>query len=100
MDFIPFHASTKEAMYISLQDKSKMIEDLQNQINLLNKRLEYLESTFLPIPDEHEILYERVYQENPLYPPGQDKVTLDKVTLDKVTLDNPSSIIEGIEGSS
>ena len=75
-NFIPAHLSTKEAMYLNLREKAKIIEDLQNQIHLLNKRLQYLEETFLPIPDEHEILYEKVYQENPLYPPSQDKVTL------------------------
>lgn len=75
-NFIPYHASTNESLYKTLREKGKMIEDLQNQIDLLNKRLQYLESTFLPIPDEHDILYERVYQVNPLFPPGQDKVTL------------------------
>ena len=75
-NFIPAHLSTKEAMYLTLKERGRMIDDLQNQILLLNKRLEYLESTFLPIPDEHDILYEKVYQVNPLYPPSQDKVTL------------------------
>jgi len=88
MDFIPFHASTKEAMYLSLIEKGKLIEDLQNQIHLLSKRLEYLENTFLPIPEEHEILYERVYQVNPLYPPCQDKVTLDNAS--------PASSTDGV----
>ena len=76
MDYIPYAQSTNESLYINLREKAKIIEDLQNQIHLLNKRLQYLEETFLPIPDEHEILYEKVYQENPLYPPSQDIVTL------------------------
>jgi len=75
MDYIPYSKTTNESLYINLREKEKIIEDLQNQIHLLNKRLEYLENTFLPIPDEHEILYEKVYQVNPLYPP-HDKVTL------------------------
>ena len=79
-NFIPAHLSTKEAMYLTLKERGRMIDDLQNQILLLNKRLEYLESTFLPIPDKHDILYEKVYQVNPLYPPCQDKVTLDNAS--------------------
>jgi len=77
-DFIPYHKSTNQALYITLNEQLKVIEDLKNQIYQLNSRLQYLENTFLPIPDEHEIMYEKVYHNNPLFPPNQDppKLTL------------------------
>lgn len=77
-NFVPQHESTKEWLYLKLKKVSITVENMQNTIFLLNERLQYLESTFLPIPEEHEILYEKVYQVNPLYPPGQDRVTFDK----------------------
>ena len=82
MDFIPYHASTNESLYINLREKGKIIEDLQNQVQLLNKKVLYLEktlNTYFPVPEEHEILYEKVYKVNPLYDQGNG------------TLDNPSS---------
>ena len=94
--FIPYHKSTNQALYITLQEQIKVIEDLKLQINQLNNRLQYLENTFLPIPDEHEIMYEKVYHNNPLFPPNQDP---PKLTLASSPASN-AEIETSLEGTS
>ena len=42
------------------------IKELISQINLLKDRVIHLEETFLSIPEDHEILYEKVYVKNPM----------------------------------
>jgi hypothetical protein len=55
-----------KALHISLKEQEKIINELIIQLDALKKRVMYLEDTFLPIPENHEIFYEKVYVKNPM----------------------------------
>jgi len=57
-----------QSLYNSIKSLDEMIKDLILQINLLRDRVIYLEELFLPIPENHEILYEKIYNPMKKYP--------------------------------
>lgn len=57
---------TNFQLFLSLMEQTEKTNALIAKVDSLMSRILYLENTFLPIPDEHEIFYEKVYQSNPL----------------------------------
>lgn len=56
-----------KSLYITLKEQEKLINECILLLDALKKRVVYLEDhTFLPIPENHEIFYEKVYVKNPM----------------------------------
>ena len=71
------------ALHTSIKKQDEIIKELISQINLLKDRVIYLEELILPIPENHEIFYEKIYNPMKKFPYVID------------ILDNPSSKIDG-----
>jgi len=76
------------SLYNSIKSLDEMIKDLILQINLLKDRIIYLEELFLPIPENHEIFYEKIYNPMKKYPYVID-------ILESPSLIIPSSKLDG-----
>ena len=79
---------TNHSLYSNLKEQERIIKDLILQINLLKDRIIYLEELFLPIPENHEILYEKIYNPMKKYPYDID-------ILESPSLIIPSSKLDG-----
>lgn len=83
-------------LYVSIKEHSDLIKELTTKLDGLKDRILYLENTFLPVPDEHEILYEKVYQSNPLLNHEPPNPTL---TISPTAPDSKASNVFKVAGS-
>lgn len=78
-----------KSLYSKLQEQEKLINELIIQLDILKRKVDFLEETFLPIPENHEIFYEKVYCKNPMKLfPYVVNGTLDNVSAVSISEDD------------
>ena len=82
---------TNHSLYSNLKEQERIIKDLILQINLLKDRIIYLEELFLPIPENHEIFYEKVYNPMKKYPYDIDILESPSLIIPFSKLDGETS---------